>query len=193
MALLKQIVASLIVAGAAENALRGTERTYGECVPEFKACNPVGNECCQGPRLMTCRMRANDADSDSGSNGMSYQCGAEFPNAIMKNPTCILQGQQCDPKGDSCCNPDVSRSMTCQLHRAKASEKEEMHICKPSVDDLAVDSGSCKLEGESCNPVSNKCCQDSSLGEKGLRTCQMKFATSIGVHGMAYVCASEFP
>merc|ERR550532_1672937 len=78
----------------------------GECVPVGGSCNPLKNICCQGPTLMSCRLRA----FSSGIHGMAFMCGPEFPNAKPQIPTlhpCIVEGSSCDPVADSCCQVDA--------------------------------------------------------------------------------------
>eukprot|EP00440_Ansanella_granifera_P065382 gb/GFBE01070909.1/.p1 GENE.gb/GFBE01070909.1/~~gb/GFBE01070909.1/.p1 ORF type:complete len:187 (+),score=45.01 gb/GFBE01070909.1/:1-561(+) len=185
MAFLKVAAVASVVVSVAEAALRGSQ-----CIPVKSSCDPLANRCCQGPGLMTCRLRPNSEAGGKGK-GMAYQCGEEFPHQMV-DLTCTPEGQECSDEEPACCQTDTSMPMTCALHVSGESSPGEKipRVCtraEPKEQDEGIDQGGCTAEGESCDPMANGCCQE---GDE-LRTCQLKFATKPGIHGMAYVCAKE--
>ena len=162
------IALSLLIALVKGN-LRGAE-PGPKCVGKDSTCNPTANSCCQGPGLMTCRLRPSDI---AGDEGMAYKCDEEFPKQSLPDPSCTPEGQECS-SDLSCCNPfdafDRSISMTCQPDDGPKKRR----ICKKNVENLGAEAA-CVLEGNSCNPLENKCCQDShglGLGEMQRRQTQ---------------------
>ena len=68
--------------------LRGSEPE--PCVDLGSSCTPTANRCCQGPGLMTCRLRPSTV---AGGVGMAYQCGEEFPQQKLPDPSCTPEGR----------------------------------------------------------------------------------------------------
>ncbi|CAE7647010.1 unnamed protein product [Symbiodinium sp. CCMP2456] len=170
------IVLSLLMAMAYGN-LRGSEPE--PCVDQGSSCSPTSNRCCQGPGLMTCRLRPSRV---AGDEGMAYQCGEEFPEQKLPDPSCTPEGQECT-SDFSCCQVDRSSlHMTCQLEYGPKKRR----VCKGKMENLGAETA-CVAEGSSCNPLENSCCQDQD-GAKALRTCQLKFLEQPGDHSMAYLC-----
>jgi len=132
---------------------------------------------------MTCRLRPTLA---KGDEGLAYACGEEFP-LEDPNSKCAAEGQECR-MDDQCCQIDPTLKVTCQ----KVGTKQVKQICKAKLTNTGEASAKlCVSEGGSCNPLENACCQEGPEGEKGLRTCQLKFFDKPGEHGMAYSCARE--
>eukprot|EP00933_Yihiella_yeosuensis_P080889 TRINITY_DN94403_c0_g1_i1.p1 TRINITY_DN94403_c0_g1~~TRINITY_DN94403_c0_g1_i1.p1 ORF type:complete len:234 (-),score=43.33 TRINITY_DN94403_c0_g1_i1:358-1059(-) len=216
--------ATLVMHGSAEieqpllRGLHGRELAASSkslsCIANDEVCDPTSNSCCQGPGLMTCRMR----ESVQNSGKKVHRCGQEFPHQLLKDPTCTVEGHACDPGHQSatggCCDVDASRPLVCLAAKedsrisATASatstkdKKAPRYIC--SVDDSKLKVRSkpehCTAEGESCNPDLNSCCQKgtfgSSKGRQAPVTCQLGVVSpSVQAwpngHGMAYICASE--
>jgi len=165
--------------------LRGAQEESPEmsCIARQGSCDPVKDRCCQGPGLMTCRLRPTLA---KGDEGLAYACGEEFP-LEDPNSKCAAEGQECR-MDDQCCQIDPTLKVTCQ----KVGTKQVKQICKAKLTNTGEASAKlCVSEGGSCNPLENACCQEGPEGEKGLRTCQLKFFDKPGEHGMAYSCARE--
>ena len=64
--------------------LRGTQEfpapdSGSTCVAPQGSCDPVQDRCCQGPGLMTCRLRPTMVKGDEGT---AYVCGKEFPEEV---------------------------------------------------------------------------------------------------------------
>eukprot|EP00913_Durusdinium_trenchii_P027671 g25951.t1 len=78
------------------------------CVPAEGSCNPSLDRCCQGPGLMTCRLRSNTKDA-----GMSYKCGAEFTHQAVSQPKCIPEGDFCDTDSRTCCQLEDKMPLKC--------------------------------------------------------------------------------
>eukprot|EP00437_Effrenium_voratum_P018412 CAMPEP_0181454980 /NCGR_PEP_ID=MMETSP1110-20121109/30521_1 /TAXON_ID=174948 /ORGANISM="Symbiodinium sp., Strain CCMP421" /LENGTH=173 /DNA_ID=CAMNT_0023579349 /DNA_START=59 /DNA_END=580 /DNA_ORIENTATION=- len=152
----------------------------GKCVPAETSCDPRADQCCQGPGLMTCRLRSNGPDD----TGVAYKCGAEFPDQMVQEK-CIPEGEVCGDKAP-CCQLDAKMPMSCKP-KTKTGGKPGL-VCTMQKE-IQVEAA-CKLEGESCDPLLNTCCQDT--GDKALRSCQLKFSKRPGVHSPAYECAKEF-
>ncbi|CAE7594153.1 unnamed protein product [Symbiodinium pilosum] len=172
-------VVSLLILLAEAN-LRGTEEQ--KCVGQGSPCTPTSNRCCQGPGLMTCRLRPSTA---AGDEGMAYQCGEEFPKQSLPDASCTPEGQECT-SDLTCCQVDKSSlTMTCQADNGPKKRR----VCKGKITNLGAEA--CVSEGNSCNPLENSCCQEDLHGTKALRTCQLKFLEAPGEHSMAYQCAKE--
>ena len=144
---LARIIALLFLALAnGEPGLRGESTS---CIPSEGSCDPVSDRCCQGPGLMTCRLRPSSAKGDVG---VAYVCGAEFPEEPATK--CAAEGQECHTD-DHCCNIDPTLKVTCQ--RSGLKQK----LCKAKKQ-LATES--CVADGEGCNPLENGCCQEGPHG-----------------------------
>ena len=105
---------------------------------------------------MTCRLRPSTA---AGDEGMAYQCGEEFPTQSLPNPKCTPEGQECS-SDINCCQVDKSsQSMTCQPE----SGAKKRRVCKGKIENLGAEAA-CVLEGNSCNPLENSCCQEDAHG-----------------------------
>eukprot|EP00438_Fugacium_kawagutii_P000812 Skav235097 [mRNA] locus=scaffold711:115368:116047:- [translate_table: standard] len=148
------------------------------CVAPQGSCDPVKDRCCQGPGLMTCRLRPTLAKGDEGT---AYVCGKEFPEEHVSK--CSAEGQECRTDAH-CCQIDSTLQVSCQ--KAGATK-----VCKAKMMNTGEASQLCIAEGRGCNPLENGCCQEGPNGEKGLRTCQLKFFEEPGQQGMAYSCAKE--
>ncbi|CAL1134056.1 unnamed protein product [Cladocopium goreaui] len=169
--------------------LRGTQdfpapdSSGSMCVAPQGSCGPVQDRCCQGPGLMTCRLRPTMVKGDEGT---AYVCGKEFPEEV--NPKCAAEGEECGTD-DHCCEIDPTLQVGCQKVSVGTKVK---HVCKAKLNNAGESmEGLCVAEGSSCNPLENRCCQEGPQGDKALRTCQLKFFDKPGQHGMAYSCAKE--
>lgn len=140
--------------------LRGAQEESPEmsCIARQGSCDPVKDRCCQGPGLMTCRLRTTLA---KGDEGLAYACGEEFPLEDL-NSKCAAEGQECR-MDDQCCQVDPTLKVTCQ----KVGTKQVKQICKAKLTALTNGEASAKLcvsEGGSCNPLENACCQEGPEG-----------------------------
>lgn len=120
-------------------------RAQPQCIAAQGSCDPVTDRCCQGPGLMTCRLRPSTRALE-GDTGMAYVCGEEFP--YEKTAQCVAEGQDCNLSGH-CCDVGTMK-MTCQIAGLKR------RMCKPEFKEQLA---SCVAEGDSCDPVRNSCCQ----------------------------------
>lgn len=156
------------------------------CVHADDSCNPALDRCCQGPGLMTCRLRSNTKDA-----GMSYRCGAEFAHELISLSKCIPEGELCEPEHSKCCQVDSKMPMNCTMPKKDKKGGKPQPKCMAMRS--AVQLESCVEEGSSCSPLENRCCQgQEKIATQALRTCQLKFSERPNVHSPAYVCAKEF-
>ncbi|CAK9065287.1 unnamed protein product [Durusdinium trenchii] len=158
------------------------------CVPAEGSCNPSLDRCCQGPGLMTCRLRSNTKDA-----GMSYKCGAEFTHQAVSQPKCIPEGDFCDTDSRTCCQLEDKMPLKCikPEHEKADSTGEVRPKCLAEAETFSVEA--CVEEGSSCSPLQNRCCQGQERSfQQALRTCQLRFSVRPGVHSPAYICSKEF-
>lgn len=177
------------------------------CVPADQECNPTANHCCQGPGLMTCRLR----ESALVDAGESYSCGPEFPQQLLADPECVVEGRVCDPGASatrSCCNSDSDAAPLSCLPALKSLPKTisagvtlGTHVCRAKAPKPEPSAEACTPEGHGCNPNANPCCQPDSTsamlkGSLRPMTCQL-LALSVQAwpnsHGSAYICAQDSP
>jgi hypothetical protein len=177
------------------------------CVPADQECNPTANHCCQGPGLMTCRLRENALSGTAES----YSCGPEFPQQLLADPGCVVEGRVCDPGSlatSSCCNSDSDAAPLSCLPALKSLPKTisagvtlGTHVCRAKAPKPEPSAEACTSEGHGCNPDANSCCQPDATsatlkGSLRPMTCQL-LALSVQAwpnsHGSAYICAQDQP
>lgn len=161
-----------------------------ECIKAEVSCDPSANHCCQGPGLMTCRLRPNGPE---GYDGEAYKCGPEFLNETVKNPHCIPEGSSCAPDDatSSCCQKDREKKLTCQPRVSSNGLQMKTFACMavaPMLEPSAAQVMPCIPEGKSCDPVENKCCQPGGA-LRGLHECQLKVWSNSRSRGTGYLCA----
>lgn len=140
----------LLIFAAVASGEPGLRGEATSCIPSQGSCNPVTDRCCQGPGLMTCRLRPSTAKGDVGP---AYACGEEFPKET--NTKCAAEGQECSTD-DHCCNIDPTLKVSCKRFGLKRK------VCTAKKNELTVER--CLAEGESCNPLVNGCCQEGPQG-----------------------------
>jgi len=156
------------------------------CVKDSVSCNPTANDCCQGPRLMTCRLRP--ISKEEGSHGEAYTCGAEFPEQLLEEPSCTGEGELCSPGVESCCQHSAKK-LSCQVDSEKTALEKKAYTCMAAAEPAQEETSTCISEGDSCSPGENRCCQGGAL--RNLRTCRLKAFNVYNAHGMAFECAKE--
>ena len=140
-------------------SLRGTPDSPEamSCIAPHGSCDPVKDRCCQGPGLMTCRLRPTLAKGDEGT---AYVCGEEFPHELV-NSKCAAEGQECRTD-DHCCQIDPTLQVSCQ--KVRAAPGKTSRVCKAKLSNTGEAMALCISEGGSCNPLENSCCQEGPQG-----------------------------